>query len=83
MLVTFETLFLNVVSRIVDNDLGDKVNVKSKGTSVPQIERAKSVIDTNASENLLGQAFEVIFKELDRYIVLMGMFEGIDWSTYV
>jgi len=83
ILTTFENLFINLVSRIVDNDSGDKVSVKSKGTSVPQFERAKSVIDTNASENLLGTAFEVLFKELDRYVQVMTSFEGIDWATYV
>jgi hypothetical protein len=83
LLQTFENLFINVVSRIVENDTGDKFSVKSKGTSVPQFERAKSVIDTNASENLLGSAFDVLFKELDRYVQVMGTFEGIDWATYV
>lgn len=83
LLLTFENLFLNVISRIVENDTGDKVSVKQQGTSIPQFERAKSVIDTNASEMLLGSAFEVLFKELDRYVQLMGSFEGIDWATYV
>lgn len=83
LLQTFENLFINVVSRIVENDVGDKVSLKSKGTSVPQFERAKSVIDTVASENLLGSAFEVLFKELDRYVNLMSSFEGVDWATFV
>lgn len=83
VLMTFEALFLNLVSRIVENDTGDKISTKTKGTSVPQIERAKSVIDTSASEALLGSAFDVLFKELDRYIQVMGSFEGIDWATYV
>jgi len=82
LLLTFENLFLNVVSRIVSNDLGDKVNVKVKGTAIPQIERAKSIVDSNTSEHFLGSAFEVLFKELDRYVAIMGMFEGIDWATY-
>jgi hypothetical protein len=25
----------------------------------------------------------VLFKELDRYVQVMGTFEGIDWATYV
>jgi hypothetical protein len=83
LLSTFENLFINVVSRIVENDVGDKVSLKSRGTSVPQFERAKSIIDTVASEHLIGSAFEVLFKELDRYVNVLSSFEGIDWATYV
>lgn len=32
---------------------------------------------------LLGQAFEIMFKEFERYIGIMLGFDGIDWSTYV
>lgn len=83
LLITFEHLFLTLIGRIVDSDLGESVKTKSRGTSVPMLERAKSVIDTNTSENLLGSAFEVLFKEFDRYITVMAMFQGIDWTTYV
>jgi hypothetical protein len=35
------------------------------------------------SEHLIAQAFEVIFKEFDRYINIMKMFKGVDWTIYV
>lgn len=36
------------------------------------------------SETLLVQGFDIIFKELNRYIKIMnGLFQGIDWATYV
>jgi hypothetical protein len=50
---------------------------------VPSLEKAVSVIDENVSEHLIAQAFEVIFKEFDRYINIMKMFKGVDWTIYV
>jgi hypothetical protein len=41
------------------------------------------VIDEHVSEHLIAQAFEVIFKEFDRYIKIMNMFKGVDWTIYV
>ena len=36
------------------------------------------------SETLLAQGYDIIFKELDRYVRVMNfMFRGIDWATYV
>jgi len=35
------------------------------------------------SEVLLAQAFEIIFKELERYLKMMSKFKGVDWSVYV
>jgi len=54
ILTSFEHLFLTLVSRVVDSDLGQAMTVKSGGTSVPSLERSKSVIDQNVSEKLLG-----------------------------
>lgn len=54
VLLTYEHLFLTVVARIVDEDLGQAMAVKSKGTAIPTLERSKSVIDTNASEALIA-----------------------------
>lgn len=41
------------------------------------------MIDENASEKLLGQAFDIIFKEFERYMGIMRRFKGADWSVYV
>lgn len=35
------------------------------------------------SERLIGQAFEVMFKEFERYIKIMKGFKGVDWTVYV
>jgi hypothetical protein len=59
------------------------MKLKAKGTSVPSLEKAVSVIDENVSEHLISEAFEVIFKEFDRYVKIMKMFKGVDWTTYV
>ena len=32
---------------------------------------------------MLAQGYDIIFKELDRYVMIMNtMFRGIDWVTY-
>jgi hypothetical protein len=50
---------------------------------VPTLEKAQSRIDENVSERLIGQSFEVIFKEFERYIKIMKGFKGVDWTVYV
>lgn len=48
------------------------------------MQKAKSVINEDVSETLLVQGFDIIFKELNRYVKIMNnLFRGIDWSTYV
>jgi len=59
------------------------MKLKQKGTSVPTLEKAISMVDENVSELLIAQAFEVIFNEFKRYIKIMKMFKGVDWTIYV
>lgn len=80
----FEHLFLAVAGRIVEPDFGGALRLKSSGGgAAPQLQKAKSVIDENASETLLGQAFEVIFREIERYLKIINGFKGVDWGMYV
>ena len=79
----FEQVFLLTVGRIIKPDTGAQMKLKQKGTSVPNLEKAVSVIDENVSEHLISQAFKVIFQEFERYIKIMKMFKGVDWSIYV
>lgn len=81
----FEQLFLAVAGRIVEPDFGGALKLKSPSgaAGAPSLQKAKSVIDENASEVLLGQAFEVIFREIERYIKIISNFKGVDWSVYV
>lgn len=44
--------------------------------------KAKSLVDTNASEILLQEAFDVIFKEIERYIRMLSSYRGMDWTVY-
>merc|ERR1711907_148005 len=60
-----------------------KLKPSDRAGNAPQLMKAKSVLDENDSETLLGQAFEVIFKEFERYIQMMNSFKGIDWGVYV
>lgn len=50
---------------------------------MPQLQKARSLVNEDVSEALLGQAFEIMFKEFERYIGIMLGFDGVDWSTYV
>jgi hypothetical protein len=59
------------------------MKVKGSNSSVPALEKAQSVVDSHVSEQLVSEAFEVIFHEFERYIKIMKGFKGIDWSIYV
>jgi len=66
----------------VKPDQGSVINLKQKGTSVPSLEKATSVIDEHISEGLLGQAFTIIFSELDRYVKNMDLVKNVSAETY-
>ena len=71
------------VGRIIKPDKGDDMKLKQRGTAVPSLEKAQSVIDENVSEMLVAQAFEVMFHEFARYVDIMKKFKGVDWTVYV
>lgn len=79
----FEQVFLLTVGRIIKPDTGTHMKLKQRGTSVPTLEKAVSVIDENVSELLIEQAFRVMFQEFERYIKIMKRFKGVDWTIYV
>lgn len=70
------------MSRIVDSDQ-TQLKLKEKGTSIPLIERSKSLLQTSVSETLLGDGMQVIFSELNRYTSSLKSFKGIDYQTFV
>ena len=82
LLETFENLFFNLIGRIVNSDIGT-IKLKNKGTSVPLLERSKSIISTSTSESLLNDGMHIIFKELNRYTQSLTGFEGIDYQSFV
>jgi hypothetical protein len=51
----------------VSSDLGDELKLSDQN-NVRQMRKAKSLLKDNQSEPLLSQAFEVIFKEIERYV---------------
>ena len=59
------------------------MKTKQKGTSVPTLTKAQSLIDEHVSEILMEQAFSVIFKEFEKYLNVMEKYQGVDWSVYV
>jgi hypothetical protein len=50
----FEQVFLLTVGRIIKPDTGAHMKLKQRGTSVPTLEKAVSVIDENVSEHLIA-----------------------------
>lgn len=51
----FEMLFTLITARIVQSDFGEEINInKQKESGLNKMVRAKSIIDENASETLLG-----------------------------
>jgi hypothetical protein len=83
LLDTFEKLFTNLVSRIVDSDLGTQMQLKKTGTAIPMLERSKSIISTSISESLIGDSFHILFKELNRYFIQFRSFKGINYQAFV
>ena len=79
---TFEMLFTLVTARIASSDFGEDLKIRDRRTGVQRLVKAKSVVDENVSEVLMGQAFDVIFRELDRYNQLLAAFDGIDWEVF-
>jgi hypothetical protein len=80
----FENLLISIIARIVDpSSLEPEPSAKKKKKEL-SLQKAKSVINEDVSETLLVQGFDIIFKELNRYVRIMShLFRGIDWSTYV
>ena len=65
-------------------DEGSALKLKNTtSSSAPSLHKAKSIIDENASETIIAQALDVIFKEIERYNKIIGGFKGADWSTFV
>ena len=79
----FEQVFLLTSGRIIKPDTGANLKIKQRGNSVLSLVKAQSRIDENVSERLIGQAFEVIFREFERYIKIMKSYKGVDWAVYV
>jgi hypothetical protein len=79
----FEQVFIFTSGRIIKPDAGANMKLKQKGTAVPTLEKAQSRIDENVSEVLIGQAFEIMFREFERYIKIMKSYKGVDWGVYV
>lgn len=51
---TFEQLFITVTGRVVQKDGEDKIVARQGKSAMPQLQRAKSLIDEDISEVLLG-----------------------------
>lgn len=59
------------------------MNLKKTGTSTPGLQRHKSMIDTDVSEQSLGVAVDILFRELNRAQQMVADFEGVDHFTWV
>lgn len=83
VLEIFEHIFLSVVGRIAQTDEGEDIKVKSSsGSSALVMKKAKSTIDQSVSEVLIVQAFDVIFKEIERYNNQIRTSASVNWPFY-
>lgn len=58
------------------------MQLKTTGTAIPALERSKSVISVSQTEQLIGSAFDILFKELDRFDKIFKKFSGIDYFSF-
>ena len=62
-------MFFNLVlQRIAESDLGEEFSLSGEEYKKDKLEKAKSVLNTEVSESLIGAAFTEIFDEVKRYI---------------
>lgn len=69
MLTLFELLFSTSITRLLESDFGVALRLNEAPKSL--LNKAKSVVNHNKSEALLGDMFEVVFKEMTRYLNIL------------
>jgi hypothetical protein len=79
----FEHIMHSVMGRLIKQD--DRVQGKqTTNKSELKLEKKLSQVDSNATEGLLNQGFEIIFKEMARYLTgLMNPVATIDYNTFL
>jgi hypothetical protein len=67
---------------MVQADFGGDIKLKrvSANAVAPKMLKAKSVVDENVSEILIGQAMDVLFKEIGRSIKCLQIIGGLDYE---
>ena len=50
---------------------------------MPTLERTESVVDVDASLQLLSHGYDIVFKELSHFVEFAQNFDGITWKIYV
>ena len=82
----FEFVLVNSMGRsLKPQDESTKIKLKetNKQQLMPSLERIESVVDVDATLQLLSQAYEIIFKELAAFVELIQRFDGVNWKIYV
>jgi len=69
LLYTFEDVFLAIVARITDTEGQETLQIKKQGsTSIASLVKSQSIVNEDISEQLVSQAFNVMFKYFHNYI---------------
>jgi hypothetical protein len=82
----FEFILVTSMGRsLKPQDESTKIKLKetNKQQLMPSLERIESVVDVDATLQLLSQAYEIIFKELSSFVEFAQRFDGINWKIYV
>jgi hypothetical protein len=79
----FEHIMHSVMGRLIKQD--DRLQGKeATSKSELKLEKKLSHVDTNATEGLLNQGFDIIFKEMGRYLAgLTNPSATIDYNTFL
>jgi hypothetical protein len=63
----FEHILTSVIGRLIKHDDSSQ-DTKDPSKTELKLEKKVSLVDSNATEGLLNQGFEIIFKEMTSYI---------------
>ena len=76
-------LVTSMGSSLRPREEGAKIKLKETSKLMPSLERIESVVDADATLQLLSQAYEIVFKELAAFVEFAQRFDGVNWKVYV
>jgi hypothetical protein len=50
---------------------------------LPNLEKIQASLNINSTLNLLNQAYDLVFKELQTFVEFGSKFDGINWKVFV
>jgi len=84
----FETILVTSLGKSFQALDNTTQNIKlkdngKKGILLPILEKNQSILNMKATEQLLGQAYSIVFRELQAFVDFAQRFDGINWKIFV